>query len=95
MFEQDLYHNLIEILSSSINLNLMNRAKRYHKSSVFNFQYSFPALPGWVILKQFHSGGIVPYFYVKIKAAGDLPFACNRKSDGLYDIADLHMYDAD
>jgi hypothetical protein len=36
----------------SIDLNRKDRAKRYHKSSIFNRQYSIPALPGWDPLTQ-------------------------------------------
>jgi hypothetical protein len=33
--------------------------ERYHKSSVFNFQYSFPASPGWVNVR--HEFGFWQY----------------------------------
>jgi len=36
----------IEYVSNSIDLNRKDRAKRYHKSSIFNRQYSIPACPG-------------------------------------------------
>ncbi len=36
MFAQDLWHSQIEYLSNSIDLNRKDRAKRYHKSSIFN-----------------------------------------------------------
>jgi hypothetical protein len=48
MFAQELCHSQIEYLSNSIDLNLKDRAKRNHKYSFFNLQYSFPASPGWV-----------------------------------------------
>jgi hypothetical protein len=48
MFAHDLCHSRIEYLSNSIDLNRKDRAKRYHKSSIFNRQYSIPACPGWV-----------------------------------------------
>jgi len=49
MFAQDLCHSQIEYLFNSIDLNKKDRAKRNHKSSIFNFQFSIPAYPGWVI----------------------------------------------
>ena len=47
MFAHDLCHSQIEYLSNAIDLNRKDRAKRYHKSSIFNRQYSIPACPGW------------------------------------------------
>jgi hypothetical protein len=47
MFAHDLCHSQIEYLSNAIDLNRKDRAKRYHKSSIFNLQYSIPACPGW------------------------------------------------
>ncbi len=60
MFAHDLCHSQIEYFSNSIDLNRKDRAsllrrngyegrERYHKSSIFNRQYSIPACPGWVI----------------------------------------------
>ena len=48
MFAHDLYHSQIEYLVNSVDLNRKDRAKRYHKSSIFIRQYSIPACPGWV-----------------------------------------------
>ncbi|CAB1075517.1 hypothetical protein D1AOALGA4SA_3337 [Olavius algarvensis Delta 1 endosymbiont] len=48
MFAQDLSHKQIEDISNSIDFYKRDRAKRYHKSSIFNLQSSFPASPGWV-----------------------------------------------
>jgi hypothetical protein len=49
-----LHHHIlpcqVEYLSNSIDFNRKDRAKRYHKSSIFNHQYSIPACPGWVLL---------------------------------------------
>ncbi len=39
MFEQDLYYSRIENLSSSIDFNLIDRAKRYNNSSIFNIHF--------------------------------------------------------
>jgi hypothetical protein len=50
MFAHDLRHNQIEYLSNSTDLNRKDRAERFHKSSIFNLQYSFPALPGRVVI---------------------------------------------
>ena len=36
MFAHDLYHSQIEHLNNSIDLNRKDKAKRYHKSSIFN-----------------------------------------------------------
>jgi hypothetical protein len=33
---------------NAIDFNKKDRAKRYHKSSILNLQYSIPACPGWV-----------------------------------------------
>jgi hypothetical protein len=35
-----------EPLGRTIDFNRKDRAKRYHKSSIFNRQYSIPACPG-------------------------------------------------
>ncbi len=57
MFAHDLCHSPIEYFRNStrreplgrtIDLNRKDRAQRYHKSSIFNRQYSIPACPGWV-----------------------------------------------
>jgi hypothetical protein len=47
MFAHDLCHSQIEYLSNSIDFNRKDSAKRYHKTSIFNRQYSIPACPGW------------------------------------------------
>jgi len=49
IFAHDLWYSQIEYLSNSIDLNRKDRAKRNHKSSIFNLQYSIPACPGWDI----------------------------------------------
>ena len=48
-FAHDLWYSQIEYLSNSIDLIRKDRAKRNHKSSIFNRQYSIPACPGWVL----------------------------------------------
>jgi hypothetical protein len=60
MFADDLCHNQIEYLANSIDLIRKDRAKRYHKSSIFNRQYSIPACPGWEDLKGDTNGGKMP-----------------------------------
>jgi len=40
MFVHDLCNSQIEYLRNSIDFNRKDRAKRYHKSSIFNRQYS-------------------------------------------------------
>jgi len=52
MFAHDLRHSQIKYLSNSVDLNRKDRAKRYHKSSIFNRQYSIPACPGWDLVLQ-------------------------------------------
>jgi hypothetical protein len=47
MFANDLCHSQIEYLSNFIGLNRKDRVKRYHKSSIFNRQYSIPTCPDW------------------------------------------------
>ena len=49
MFAHDLCDSRIEYFRNAIDLNRKDRAKRYHKSSIFNRQYSIPACPGWVL----------------------------------------------
>jgi hypothetical protein len=39
MFAHDLCHSQIEYLSNSIDFNKKDRAKRYHKYSIFNIQF--------------------------------------------------------
>ncbi|CAB1077247.1 hypothetical protein D1AOALGA4SA_5039 [Olavius algarvensis Delta 1 endosymbiont] len=39
MFAQELFHSRIEYFKSAIDLYLNDRAKRYHKSSIFNLQF--------------------------------------------------------
>jgi hypothetical protein len=49
MFAHDLCHSQIENLNNSIDFNKKDRAKRYHKSSIFPpqaDQSSIPACPG-------------------------------------------------
>ena len=48
MFAHDLCQSQIEYVRNAIDLNRKDRAKRYHKSSIFNRQYSIPACSGWV-----------------------------------------------
>jgi len=40
MFAHDLFHSQIEYLRNSIDFYRKDRAKRYHKLSIFNRQYS-------------------------------------------------------
>jgi hypothetical protein len=47
MFAHDLCHNQIEYFRNAIDLDRKDRAKRYHKSSIFNRQSSIPVYPGW------------------------------------------------
>jgi hypothetical protein len=52
MFAHDLCHSQIEYFRNAIDPNRKDRAKRNHKSSIFNRQSSIPACPGWVIKSQ-------------------------------------------
>jgi hypothetical protein len=49
MFAHDLCHSQIEYFRNDIDFNRKDRAKRYHKSSIFNLKYSIPACPGWAL----------------------------------------------
>ena len=51
MFTHDLWHSQIEYLCKSIDLNKKDRAKRYHKSSIFSLQSSIPVSVGFGISK--------------------------------------------
>jgi hypothetical protein len=51
MFAHDLCHSQVEYFRNAIDFNRKDRAKRYHKSSIFNLQSSIPACPGWVEIK--------------------------------------------
>jgi hypothetical protein len=42
-------HSQSKYFRNTIDFNRKDRAKRYHKSSIFNRQYSIPAGPGWAL----------------------------------------------
>ena len=84
MFAHDLCHSQIEYFSLRLgdptarrgmlsHLNRKDRAKRYHKSSIFNRQYSIPACPGWgliprSLLRELSDGIVAGWVYISIKA---------------------------
>jgi hypothetical protein len=45
----DLCHSRIGYFRNAIDLDREDRAKRYHKSSIFNLQSSIPVYPDWDI----------------------------------------------
>jgi len=49
MFAQDLCPSQIEHLRNSIDFNRKDRAKQYHKSSIFNLQFRLVRVGNWGI----------------------------------------------
>jgi hypothetical protein len=46
-------------MKAAVNFNRKDRAKRYHKSSIFSRQYSIPACPGWELMLTIECGFVM------------------------------------